>query len=703
MAELMPPTTTVAAAPAPTGGGRESGPTGEGVGIRVLGPLEVVGGDGLPLHVGTPKVRTLLAVLVLAEGRPVPATTLIDRIWGPNPPAEALASLQVYVSHLRRILEPERLPRARSRVLTFDHTGYRLTVDPRRVDVVRFLALVAEAEHAADPRATERAAAEALELWRGEPYADLGGQEYAAGAVARLVEARERARELRVSAVLRQGRHQEVVGELEALTHEHPLHEPLWALRALALYRCGRQGDALEVLRAARRTLADELGIDPGDELRELEQHILRQSPHLRLPGARTPLPVSPAASAPGPFQALGPAGLTATPATGGRVGTGTDATPRATAGRRGELAALDHLLEAGEAGRPGIALITGEPGIGKSHLAERVAVRGGDRGHAVAFARCPATPEAPPLWPWTRLLHQLVSGAAPEGTVPTASGVGPCPQADPAPTEFETCESAAHLLAAHAVQRPVLIVLDDLHHAAPAMLRLVTHLVDALTHARVTIVATARDWPAPCPALADTFAALARRHALRLPLAGLTPGELAELTAGHASHDDLRSLHVRTGGNPLFAIELLRHTTAGASGGLPPGVRDLVHARIRSLPEPTGALLRAAAISGRHFDPVVAARLAGLTLDATLRHLELAMAAGLVSEGRPGRFAFVHALVQETLADGVSALRRARLNDAIDRTTTPLKITHASRTGTDTGAAVRRGASGGGCLVRRR
>ncbi|WP_432921178.1 AfsR/SARP family transcriptional regulator [Microbispora sp. CA-135349] len=283
MAELMPPATTPAA-----GGGPAS------LDIRVLGPLEVTGGDGLPLLLGAPKVRTLLAILVLAEGRPLTAATLVDRIWGPRAPAKALGSLQVYVSHLRRLLEPGRLPRAPSRVLTFDSAGYRLTVARERVDVTRFLALVAEAEHAADPRAVERAAAGALALWRGEPYADLGGQEYVAAAVARLTEARERARELRVSAVLRQGRHREVVGELEALTHEHPLREPLWALRALALYRCGRQGEALQVLRAVRRTLAEELGIDPGDELRELERHILRQSPHLRPPGTRSSLPVPP-------------------------------------------------------------------------------------------------------------------------------------------------------------------------------------------------------------------------------------------------------------------------------------------------------------------------------------------------------------------------------------------------------------------------
>ncbi|GAB1821616.1 AfsR/SARP family transcriptional regulator [Herbidospora sp. RD11066] len=265
--------------------------------IRVLGPLEVVGADGRPREIGTPKQRMVLSILALAEGRPVSPSTLIDRIWGDAPPAEALGAVQAYVSNLRRLLEPERPPRGRSLVLPFGAAGYRLVVDPLSLDVTRFLALAAEVEQATDPVRVERSATEALELWRGEPYADLAGQEYLSAALAHLTEARVRVQELRVSAVIAQGRHHELVGDLRALTHEHPLRERLWALLALTMYRCGRQGEALDALRTARRILTEELGIDLSGELRDLQRDILRQAPHLnpqRLPLTGLTLPGTP-------------------------------------------------------------------------------------------------------------------------------------------------------------------------------------------------------------------------------------------------------------------------------------------------------------------------------------------------------------------------------------------------------------------------
>ncbi|NRQ39192.1 AfsR/SARP family transcriptional regulator, partial [Nonomuraea sp. NN258] len=259
--------------------------------IRVLGPLEVVESGELRV-LGSPKQRTLLCLLVLAERRPVSPAVLIDRLWGDDAPPEALVSVQAYVSNLRRALEPERRPRAPSRLLTRGPAGYRLDVDPSVVDATRFTGLVSLAEQAlggGDPAAAERAASQALALWRGEPYAELSGQEYAIAAQARLAEARERAREILITAAMEQGRHAEVLGDLEALTREHPLRERLWALRALALYRCGRQGESLDALRTARRILAEELGIDPGEDLRALERDILAQSPTLRPPRPDAP------------------------------------------------------------------------------------------------------------------------------------------------------------------------------------------------------------------------------------------------------------------------------------------------------------------------------------------------------------------------------------------------------------------------------
>nr|WP_260407882.1 BTAD domain-containing putative transcriptional regulator [Planomonospora venezuelensis] len=595
----------------------------------------------------------LLAVLALAEGRPLAPAVLIDRLWGRDAPAEATASLHAYVSNLRRALEPGRRPRTPSRALVLGPAGYALAVEPERVDASRFVRLVAEAGRAGDPVVAERQAAAALALWRGTPYAELDGQEYALAAQARLEEARERARELRVAAVLEQGRHDEVLGELEALTGEHPLRERLWGLRALGLYRAGRQGEALAVLRTARRVLAEELGIDPGDELRGLERDILAQSPRLR----------------------LGAAVVSGTAAGGLGAAAGEGLAGRVLAGRRGELAALEEALAGAEAGRPGFALVTGEPGIGKTRLAEELAARARARGHLVAVGRCAAIEGAPAFWPWTMVLERLaeVVEPLPEAVRANLPGAGSADRPDPEGARFRTYQAAARVLAAAAAVRPVLVVLDDLHWADPSSLRLLGYLAETAGEGRLLVVGTARDLPSAEGALADAFESLARRHAVRLPLAGLSADELAALAPGLAE-EEVRALRERTGGNPFFATELVRYlgaapgSAAGPGGScvrgvLPLGVRDVVLGRVGRLPEAAAEVLRIAAVVGREFEAPVVAAVAGLGAEEVLDRLEPALAAALVVQGRPGRFRFVHALVAEALADAVAPLRRARLH----------------------------------------
>ncbi|TMR89206.1 BTAD domain-containing putative transcriptional regulator [Nonomuraea basaltis] len=621
--------------------------------VGVLGPLEIVGDDGRPCRIGSLKLRMLVSVLVLAQGRPLAPATLIDRLWGDDAPAEALASLHSYVSNLRRLLEPGRPARGQSRLLTFGPVGYALAVDQRRLDAVRFLRLVAEAERAAEPAAVEQVASEAMALWRGEPYPDLDGQEYVVAARAQLTEARERARELRVAAVIQQDRHDEVLGELEALTYEHPLRERLWGLRALALYQSGRQGEALEALRTARRILAEELGIDAGEELRDLERDILTQAPRLRPRRVRPALITGAAAShAPGKGES------------GGGVA------KRGIVGRREELAALDGLLGAVAAGTLGFALITGEPGIGKTRLTEELVSRARAQGYEVAVGRCAATEGAPAFWPWVTVLERLTDllPLQPAEVRDNLPGVGSATGADPEGARFRTYEAAARVLRVAAGECPVLVVLDDLHWADPSSLRLLGYLAETFTDGRLAVVGTARDWPPPQGALAAAFEALARRKAMRLPLAGLSAAELAELAPQSTGGADVQSLHDRTDGNPFFVTELVRYMASGSDGrrALPLGVRDVVLGRVSRLPEPSAELLRVAAVAGREFDAAIVAEAAGLPLDAALDRLEPVMEATLVTEGRPGRFRFVHALVQEALTDVIPALRRARLHAAV-------------------------------------
>jgi WD40 repeat protein/DNA-binding SARP family transcriptional activator len=246
--------------------------------FRLLGPLEA-SEAGRPISLGGPKQRAVLTHLLLRANQLVPAERLIDEVWGEAPPPAVRSSLQSYVSHLRTALGAGRLE-GRSQ-------GYVLHVDPSEVDVSRFETLVAEARRvaAADPAKAVRLYGEALALWRGAALDDLAGQASLRPVIARLEELRLAAVEEGVAAQLALGRHQELVAELETLVARHPLSERLWGHLMVALYRSGRQGDALAAFHRARRLLAEELGVEPSPELRRLQEQMLRHDPGLEVGG----------------------------------------------------------------------------------------------------------------------------------------------------------------------------------------------------------------------------------------------------------------------------------------------------------------------------------------------------------------------------------------------------------------------------------
>ena len=249
--------------------------------FRILGPLEIRAGD-TPVPLGGPKQRILLALLLLDAGRVVSRDRLIDALWGEDAPATASHTLDAYVSRLRKVLDGD----GRARLATCA-PGYVLRVDPDDVDLDRFETLVAEAHSALDEGKFAPAAEtlrEADGLWRGRPLADLEFEPFARGAVERLVELRLAAIEDRIDAELALGRHRALVGELAELVAEHSLRERLRGQLMLALYRAGRQADALEVFSSGRTHLVDELGLEPGPALRELERAILAHDPALRAP-----------------------------------------------------------------------------------------------------------------------------------------------------------------------------------------------------------------------------------------------------------------------------------------------------------------------------------------------------------------------------------------------------------------------------------
>ena len=226
--------------------------------FRILGPFEVVDGER-PVALGGPKQRALLAILLLRRGEAVSSERLIDQLWGERPPATAAKTLQGYVSHLRKALGNE--------VLLTRGGGYLLAAAPGQVDAERFEAMVADGRHAladGDAAGARELLGSALGLWRGEALADLAYEPFAQGEIARLEEARLAALEDRIDADLMLGQHRGLVGELEALVGRYPHRERLLGQLMLALYRSGRQADALDVYRRGRQALDDELGLEPG-------------------------------------------------------------------------------------------------------------------------------------------------------------------------------------------------------------------------------------------------------------------------------------------------------------------------------------------------------------------------------------------------------------------------------------------------------
>jgi DNA-binding SARP family transcriptional activator len=256
--------------------------------FRILGPLEAGEGDR-PVPLGGRKQRSLLAILLLHANEVVSRDRLIDELWGEVPPKSAAEIVRVFVSRLRKSLEPRAAGDGGYRVLQTCPPGYLLAVGPNQLDVQRFERRVAEARRASaegDSEAGAKLLREALALWRGPPLADFTYEPFAQSEIAHLEELRLAAVEERVEADLACARHGDVVAELEGFVREYPARERFRAQLMLALYRSGRQAEALETYRQTRQTLVEELGIEPSPALRELEAAILRQDSSLRPPAA---------------------------------------------------------------------------------------------------------------------------------------------------------------------------------------------------------------------------------------------------------------------------------------------------------------------------------------------------------------------------------------------------------------------------------
>ncbi|WP_155347472.1 BTAD domain-containing putative transcriptional regulator [Acrocarpospora pleiomorpha] len=606
--------------------------------IRVLGQLtaEVA---GQPVDLGTSLQRAVVARLVSAAGHIVSTDRFIDDLWQGQAPPKALGALQVYVSNLRRVLEPGRLPRTPATVLVSAPPGYRLQLDPDAVDAWRFPRLIDEAVrvlNAGEPATAIKRIDEALNLWTGSPYAEFADEEWAVAEAAQLEELKLVAVEYRAEAGLALGGHAAAVPDLERHVAAHPLRENAVRLLALSYYRAGRQGEALAVIRRTRETLADELGVDPGPALRTLEGDILAQTETLQL----TPPPVRPKRAA--------------APAAPGIVG------------RTAELARLTTAANLARGGFR-VAWLGGDAGAGKSTLAEALARQLAAAGWATAVGRCPETlGGVPPAWAWSEVLRQL-SGVRPL-TPELASRLAPLLTDDAPPVgQFWLARAVGEFL--DEVPGPLLIVLEDVHRADDETLHLLRHLAVRLAETPVLVLLTHRPTETNDDLMA-TRAALAVQAAENLTLDGLGVADVATLVRERSGVEvgaaTIVTIAERTGGNPLFVSEMARLLGAegvSAAYRLPPGVRDVIRRRLARLPATAQTTLRNAAVLGRDADADVLIALPEADEETVLDGLEAGVLSGLLTEPAPGKVRFAHVLVRETLYEDIPRLRRTRLH----------------------------------------
>ncbi|MEU6715365.1 BTAD domain-containing putative transcriptional regulator [Nonomuraea sp. NPDC046802] len=606
--------------------------------VRLFGPLEVDDDDGNRLDLGTRKQRAVLARLALEPGRVVPLDRLIEELWAGEAPAKATATLQAYVSHLRRVLEPGRKPRTPPRLLLTREPGYLLNLTPGQTDVGRFAAwaddgarLLKQGRHAEAARMLDRA----LALWRGEPLAEF--PDLAPVTSARLGELRLAAEEDRLAARLALG--EASVPDLEALTDAHPYRERAWGLLVVGLYRGGRQADALAALRRVRALLSDELGIEPGPELRRLEQAVFDQAPDLDAPLAGGVSVVGGALAPDRAVPGLAPAsGLGSAPdlaAAPGRLGVVAAFDGDRLVARGGELRVLEELLSEARRGRGGLVLVTGEAGIGKTSLARAAADLAAARGFRVEWGRCLDGGTAPAFWPWTRA-----------GLIP----------ASPPPELFDLYDAVL----AELRTGPLLAVFEDLHWADASSLKLLGHVAGELARTSALVVATLRPEPGDHPEqLRETLGALAR-ESRRLSLSPFDATDVRDYLRLRGVAADPQELLDRSGGNPFYLTELLR-LPERERHLVPAGARDVIERRLARLPEPTRELLGAAAVAGREVRTDLLTALVERPVEEVMSHLEPALAAGLLTEAADYRFS--HALVRQALDAGLTRLDRARLH----------------------------------------
>ncbi|CAN5213608.1 BTAD domain-containing putative transcriptional regulator [soil metagenome] len=620
---------------------------------RLLGPLQVTNGS-VPVDIGPPKQRAVLAALLLAQGRVVSTDRLIDSVWGDEVPGSATASLQAYISNLRKAL---RLDTGAASPIVRQAPGYFLAASTADVvDLIEFTdhCVAARTALAAGGWRDALAAGDAaLALWRGPLLEDLRDEDWVRQVAAGVDELRAECRENRVTALLALGRSAEALTEAARLRADDYLRDRACWLLMLALYRSGRGPEALETYTAHAAHLDAELGLEPGAELRDLQTAILRQSPELaawpRSPawtGAEdlaSPAAVAPAAEPPASSR-------------------------RVLIGRRREWATVSRLLDETAAGSTRWLVLTGPPGIGKTRLAEEAAARVAAAGGRVVWVNCPDEQRTPPWWPMRQLVRGLGADADAVLEVP--------PEADPDTARFLVYERILALVQAvgHGVA-PLAIVIDDAQWADPTSASCLAYIAGALREHPVAMIVTVRDGDhsTELTRLLGTVARGDRNRHIDVPALSLREVTALANDVAEDPQDELTDVEAalladRTGGNPFFVSEYARLPREERSAGdIPSAIRSVLDRRLAGIDPAVLQVLRAAAVVGDTLDGSAFGLLAETTrldLETLADYLdEAADARILVSAHDSAGYEFAHGLLREHLLAMLPALRRQRLH----------------------------------------
>lgn len=672
---------SVRIAPAPTVPVQQEEPA---VPSRPQAPVRVFGKTtihfaGQPLEMGPPRRRAVLALLVMRAGTVVSIPTILEGLWGSDLPDHAVTTLQSYVSRLRKLIVRRPLADGSELTLQYRSHGYVLDVAPENIDAVRFERLVGRgltAERHGDPAHAFALLSSSLREWTAPPFEDLSEYDFACQEAGRLSQLRLSAVEGRAEAALQLGRSGEILHDLEREAAQHPMRERLVRLLMQAQYQGGRQADALQVFDRTRRFLSTELGVDVGPELRRTHEEILRQAPSLAPVHMPPPKPVAaPRRPAPVPEPPAARAQAPGTPFMG----------------RRRELAVLRAAVDRACAGRGGVVSLLGESGVGKTTLLRELRRDLAEREVDVLTVNCPKTDALPTHWPWKQVLRaaderwpQTVR-ALPADVLATLAGLlpgwdrepgaaPPCVVQHPA-DDFGVQEAVARALLSLG-RRPLVLVVEDLHWADVASLRLLRFLASQLADSRLLLVVTSRTFRAGTDP--DMRALLAALRELPVSdeifLDGLTRQESAQLAraAGRPLSDAVAgALYRRTQGNPYFLVELLKQVTpetsaAALDGLLPDTLEEVVLERLTMLPEPVNDVLRACTVLGEDCTAPVLGRVVGDGLDVgTASAIQQAVRGGLLtSDGRGGlRLEFVHPLLRDTVRRTLVHAERGELH----------------------------------------